>query len=77
MIDGGRLERSVGLAIGLNRFEGKSAVALDQFERDARHGGSGTMARRSTDRDTIVTLFRHRGWNSPQAWKISDDPRRA
>src|SRR3954469_16124533 len=43
VIDGVRLERSVGLAIGLNRLEGKSAVALDQFERDAWHGGSGTM----------------------------------
>ena len=54
VIDGGRLERSVGLAIGLNRFEGKSAVALDQFERDAWHGGSGTML--DGQDDTIVTV---------------------
>jgi hypothetical protein len=54
VIDGARLERTLGFAIGLNRFEGKSVVALDQFKRDARHGGSGTML--DGQDDTIVTV---------------------
>jgi hypothetical protein len=54
VIEGTRLKRALGLAIGLNRFEGKSVVALDQFKRDAWHGGSGAML--DGQDDAIVTV---------------------
>jgi hypothetical protein len=54
LIDGSRFDRALGLAIGLNRFEGECVVALDQFKCDAGHGGGGTML--DGQDDAIVTV---------------------
>ena len=43
LIDGGRLDVALGLAIGLDWLEGKSVVALGEFKGDAWHGGGGAM----------------------------------
>ena len=43
LIDGSWFDTALGLAIGLDRLEGKGVVALDQFKRNARHGSSGAM----------------------------------
>ena len=43
LIDGSRLDTAFGLAIELDGLEGKGVVALGEFERDAGHGGGGTM----------------------------------
>jgi hypothetical protein len=54
LIDGIRFDTMLGLVIGLDRLEGKSVVALDQFKRDAWRGGGGTML--DAQDDTIVTV---------------------
>ncbi len=54
VIDGIRLDGALGLAIGLNRLESKCVIALDQFKRDAWHGGGSPMLDRQDD--AVVTV---------------------
>ena len=43
LIDGSRLDAASGWRSALDGLEGKSVVALGEFERDAGHGGGGAM----------------------------------
>ena len=52
LIDGSWFDMMLWRVIGLSRLEGKGVAALDQFKRDAWHGGSGTML--DGQDDTIV-----------------------
>jgi hypothetical protein len=54
LIEGSWFDTALGLAIGLDRLEGKGVGALDQFKRNARHGSSGAMF--DGQDDAIVTV---------------------
>jgi hypothetical protein len=54
LIDGSWFDMMLWLVIGLDRLKGECVVALDQFKRDAWHGGSGTML--DSQNDAVVTV---------------------